>query len=216
MTLTSILARERVEQYERWEFPVVDGIDAAPANDPKVEVDEGPHRPTVAEIEAIERQAREEGFNAGLAEGRATAHRELQAQVARLEALYAAATRPLADLDADVAADLAQLATVIAERVLGYEIATAPERIVDVVRQSVDTLPAGTRHLKIHLHPLDAAIVRDHRSAADHEWVVVEDPALQRGDCRLESESSRLDARVRTRLAAVIDAVLEGQVEPEE
>ncbi|MES1153475.1 MAG: FliH/SctL family protein [Rhodanobacter sp.] len=34
------------------------------------------------------------------------------------------------------------------------------------------------------------------------------DPALSRGDCRLESERSRLDARVETRLAAMIDAVL--------
>nr|WP_082879107.1 FliH/SctL family protein [Luteibacter rhizovicinus] len=43
---------------------------------------------------------------------------------------------------------------------------------------------------------------------------MVDDAALERGDVRLESEQSRLDARVRTRLAAVIDSVLEGQVDP--
>jgi flagellar assembly protein FliH len=208
MSLTSILARERVDQYERWEPPVVGGPDPRDAVETE---DAGPHRPTVAEIEAIERQAREEGFNAGLNEGRAMAKRELDAQVARLDALFAAVQRPFADLDGDVAGDLAMLATIIAERVLGYEIATRPEKIVEVVHQAVDVLPAASRHLKIHLNPADAAIVREHRSSVDHEGTVVDDASLQRGDVRLESEHSRLDARVRTRLAAVVDSVLQDQ-----
>ena len=48
MSLTSILARERVGQFERWELPVVGAPDAA---DAETIVDEGPQRPTVAEIE---------------------------------------------------------------------------------------------------------------------------------------------------------------------
>lgn len=208
MSLTSILARERIGQFERWELPVV----GAPEIDPAVDTDDpGTHRPTVAEIEAIERQAREEGFNAGLAEGRAMAKRELTAQVARLDALFAAVERPFAELDADVAGDLAVLSTIIAERVLGYEIATRPEKITEVVRQAVNALPAATRQLKIHLHPADAAIVRDHRPSMEHDGAIIDDPDLERGDCRLESEHSRMDARLRTRLAAVVDSVLEGQ-----
>jgi flagellar assembly protein FliH len=206
MSLTSILSRERVDQFERWELPIVGGSPVHHVEE--IEEDEGPHRPTVAEIEAIERQAREEGFNAGLNEGRAMARRELTAQVARLEALMAAVERPFADLDNDVAGDLAALATLIAERVLGYEIATRPEKILDVVHQAVDVLPAGSRHLKIHLNPADAALVREHRSSIDHEGSILDDAALERGDVRLESEHSRLDARVRTRLASVIDSVL--------
>jgi flagellar assembly protein FliH len=209
MSLISILARERVGQFERWELPMVGAPDAPEASDDVAE--EGPQRPTLAEIEAIERQAREEGFNAGLNEGRAMAKRELAGQVARLDALFAAVERPFAELDIEVAGDLAVLATVIAERVLGYELATRPEKILDVVRQAVDALPAATRQLKIHLNPTDAAIVREHRSSLDHEGSVVDDAALERGDVRLESEHSRLDARVRTRLAAVVDSVLAGQ-----
>lgn len=207
MSLTSILARERVAQFERWELPVVGAVETHDAD----VADESPQRPTVAEIEAIERQAREEGFNAGLNEGRAMAKRELAAQVARLEALFAAVERPFADLDNDVAGDLALLATTIAERVLGYELVTRPEKVVEVVRQAVDALPAATRHLKIHLNPADAVIVREHRSSLDHEGTILDDPALERGDVRLESEHSRLDARVRTRLVAVIDSVLQGR-----
>jgi flagellar assembly protein FliH len=207
----SVLAREDAGGYERWELPAVGAPKA-----PRVTEEVAPPHPTVAELEAIERQAREEGFNAGLAEGRATARRELIAQVARLDALYAAAARPLAELDKDVAGELAWLATVIAERVLGSELATGPEKILDVVQQSVRILPAGERHVRVFLHPDDAALVRDHRSAGEGDWTVIDDRQLQRGDCRVESENSRLDARLRSRLATVIDAVFAGDVPVEE
>ncbi len=122
------------------------------------------------------------------------ARRELVAQMARLDALFTAAAQPLATLDADVGAELAQLATLIAERALGYELSTHPERIVDVVRQSVAALPANTRHLRVHLHPDDAALVRDYQNTGEYPWQIVDDVDLQRGDCRLESENSSLDA----------------------
>ena len=48
----------------------------------------------------------------------------------------------------------------------------------------------------------------DHRELHSFPARRSSDPALARGDCRLESEHSRLDARVETRLAAIIDALL--------
>jgi flagellar assembly protein FliH len=207
-----ILTRERIDSYERWELPSVDGARASVV---EVEVDDSAARlPTVAELEAIEREAREEGFKAGLAEGRAMAKRELVAQTARLEKLYTAVEQPLADFDASVASELAQLATLIAERVLGFEISTRPERMLDVVRQAVEALPANARHLRVFLHPDDAALVRDHQSGGEHTWQVLDDIDLLRGDCRLESENSRLDASVRARLAVVVDAVLGEEERP--
>ncbi|HEY4144064.1 FliH/SctL family protein [Pinirhizobacter sp.] len=198
----SVLGRDEASAYERWELPAV--------GEPAVRrVKEEPSPlPTIADLEAIERQAREEGFNAGLVEGRATARRELLSQTGRLEALYTAAARPLAELDDAVARELAWLATVVAERVLGVEISLRPEKIIEVVRQAVHVLPAAERHVRVVLHPDDAALVRDHRNSAEDSWLIVEDRTLDRGDCRLESEHSRIDARLRSRLATVVDAVL--------
>ena len=63
------------------------------------------------------------------------------------------------------------------------------------------------RVLEVRVHPDDLALLREHAVAEEH-WQLLPDPALARGDCLLESERSRLDARVDTRLAAVVDAVL--------
>ncbi|MGA0586407.1 FliH/SctL family protein [Dyella sp. KRB-257] len=195
------ISRDAFAGAARWELPQV--RDAARSE----AVDELPGPPTVAELEALQRQARDEGYAAGRAEGLADAAGERRAVVARLEALLESAACPLAALDDATEQELARLAVVIARRVLAHELATAPELIVQAVQQAARALPSATRALRVRVHPDDLALLREHAVAEEH-WQLLPDPALARGDCLLESERSRLDARVDTRLAAVVDAVL--------
>lgn len=188
---------------QRWELPPVVDVPATEADlaqDPA-----GP--PTVVELEELERQAREEGFAAGRKEGLASAATERDALVRRLESLLEAAARPLEALDEATEQELARLATVIARRVLAHELTTSPALIVQAVQQAARALPAATRALQVRVHPDDLAVLREHHVAEEH-WQLLPDPSLARGDCLLESERSRLDARVETRLAGVVDAVL--------
>jgi Flagellar biosynthesis/type III secretory pathway protein len=135
------------------------------------------------------------------------AQQQLREHMARLDALYDAAARPLQIFDDRTEQELARLATVIASRVVAHELRLSPGLIAQVVRQAATALPAAARELRVHVHPDDLALLRELGTAESH-WQLFADPALVRGDCRLESERSRLDARVETRLAAVIDAVL--------
>jgi flagellar assembly protein FliH len=195
--------RDGAAGIQRWELPPVVDVPVAetgPAQDVA-----GP--PTVAELEALERQAREEGFAAGRKEGLASAARERDALVRRLESLLEAAARPLEALDDATEQELARLATVIARRVLAHELSTSPTLIVQAVQQAARALPSATRALQVRVHPDDLAVLREHQVAEEH-WQLLPDPSLERGDCLLESERSRLDARVETRLAAVVEAVL--------
>ena len=192
-------------EFERWEMP--DVSDAVARSAPAATTPDLPPQPTVRELEAIEQQAREEGYAAGKAEGLAAGQQQMREQMARLDALYVAASRPLQALDEQTEVELARLATVMAKRVIANELRLAPELIEQAVRQAVSALPAATRDLRVHLHPDDLALLHELGSAEGH-WQLLADPTLSRGDCRLESERSHLDARVETRLAAVIDAVL--------
>ena len=196
--------------FRRWELPQVGAAPESPAT-----TDAAPPQPTVRELEALEQQARDEGRAAGLAEGRAAAQQELCERMAQLDAVYEAAARPLQAFDEQVAQELARLAMVVAGRVVARELQLAPELVVRAVREAADALPAATRELRVHLHPQDLALLRE-LGAAERHWQLLADPALARGDCRLESEHSRLDARVETRLAAVVDAVLGEAVGPDE
>lgn len=195
--------------FRRWEMPQV-GNESEAAQDDAV-----PPQPTVRELEALEQQARDEGRAAGLAEGRAVAAQELRERLAQLDAVYEATARPLQAFDEQVAQELARLAMVVAGRVVAHELQLSPELVVRAVREAANALPAATRELRVHLHPQDLALLRE-LGAAERHWQLLADPALARGDCRLESEHSRLDARVETRLAAVVDAVLGEAAGPHE
>ena len=198
--MPGVLARETIAGFNRWEPPSVG--DAKPATEPAQ-----PPGPTIYELEEIERQAREEGYAAGLAEGRAAAKKELDERVARLDAICTAAARPLGEFDDAVERELALLATVIAQRVVARELQLDPSLIDRAVREAAAALPSATRDLRVWVHPADMDLLRE-LAAAEPHWRFGANPSLQRGDCVLESASSRLDARVSTRLAAVVDAVI--------
>ncbi len=189
--------------FRRWEQPSFGQSDASPVDEP----DQASPMPTVADLEALEQQARDEGFAAGRAEGLADAQQQVEERLARLDALFNAAARPLQHLDDDTEQALAQLAVVMARQVLAHELGVSPERVVQAVRQAVRALPSATRELRIQLHPDDVALLRE-LGAGEAHWHLQGDPDLARGDCVIESERSRLDARVQTRLANVIDAAL--------
>jgi flagellar assembly protein FliH len=187
-------------EFQRWELPQVG---SAPVPEKVV----APAQPTVRELEALEQQARDEGFAAGHAEGMAAAKAQAEQQMARLLALYEAAARPLEVLDERTAQELVRLATVIARRVVVAELKQSPELIAQSVREGVKALPSASRELHISLHPDDLALLRQLGVVEEH-WQLSADPSLARGDCMMASGRSRLDLRLDTRLAAVIDAVL--------
>ena len=159
------------------------------------------------DLEALELAARERGRADGLQEGREAARGELEQSLARLDALFVAIARPLQSLDEATEREMARLAMVVARRVIAHELRTDPSLIQRAVHEAVAALPSAARDVRVHLHPEDLALLRE-LNAADAQWELLPDPALSRGDCRLETGNSRLDARVETRLASLADAVL--------
>lgn len=202
----TVLSRDSIVSFERWDAPQMDVV--VTPDEPEAP----PPGPTVFELEEIERHAREDGYAAGLAEGRLAAKSELKEQLARLETLCFSAARPLDDFDRATERELARLAIVMARRVVARELQTDPSLIELGVREAVASLPSATRELRIRVHPDDLDFLRE-LDASEPHWRFDVDPSLTRGDCVLESKSSRLDSRIDTRLAAVIDAVLGSEID---
>jgi flagellar assembly protein FliH len=171
----------------------------------------------VAELDAIGRSAWQSGYDAGLAQGRAAAQQEhaarsrtLEAQVARLDAVMVALARPLAELDEAVERELAELACAIARQVVRRELRAEPAHVIGAIREAVALLPSAARDVRVLLHPEDAALVRERLGdgGAGRAWSITEDPMMGRGGCRVLADSSTVDARLETRVGAVIAHVL--------
>jgi flagellar assembly protein FliH len=173
-----------------------------------------------ADLDAIGQQAWAAGFAKGQAAGTAAGVNEqkphlaaLQQQVERFDAILQLLVQPLAELDESVERELAGLACTIARHVVRRELRTDSSQVVAAVRDSVALLPVAARNVRVHLHPDDAAILRE-KLAEPHSsraWTIVEDPVLDRGGCRVVTDDSQVDARVESRLGAVIANVLGDQ-----
>lgn len=159
------------------------------------------------------KQAEEAGRAAGLAAAKAEIDarlRALDAQSAALQNVLETLTRPLSRLDDELHAQIARLAMTIARSLVRRELRTDPAQVIGIVRDTVGLLPAGSRGVRVILHPDDAALLRERLAQPQfaEAWSVVEDPVLSRGDCRVVSEYAQVDARLETRIAAAVAELL--------
>jgi flagellar assembly protein FliH len=191
----------------RWDLPSVSGRSIQARRPGK----------TVSEIEDVERRAYEEAFAKGREAGLAAAKvesdkqlKQLKSQVERLEVALGQLAQPLAQVDAEVEQQLLTLSLTIARQLVRRELKADPAQVIAIVRETVALLPAAARDVRVHMHPEDAAVVRERLAAptADRAWAIVEDPVMTRGGCKVTTDTALIDARVETRLNEVISAML--------
>src|SRR3954463_5798077 len=165
------------EAVARWDLPTVEG--------PLVQR-RGPGV-NVMHLEAVERDAWEQGLAAGHAEGvkRGEAEfarrlNELNVKHAALEAILGTLSKPLEQLDTSIEQELSRLTLIIAKHLVRRDLRIAPSQISGTTRPAVSLLPLSSREMKVHLHPDDAAVVREKLAApaGEREWVLLEDPLL--------------------------------------
>lgn len=192
---------------ERWRLPEVEGpIIGRPRADPGGAAAQASLRATLQQAEA-------RGYEAGTARARAEWSQRLAALDDRIKSLDAALqllARPLEQLDAEIEGELAQLALGVGKQIARRELHIEPAQVIAILRESLALLPVAAREVRVHLHPEDAATVREHLTSpgGDRAWTIVEDPTLSRGGCVVHSQSSRIDARLEARIAAVAASAL--------
>jgi len=189
---------------------------------------EGPivgRRVSEAERVAAERAEFAKGYEDGMAAARKeidAALAKLRARVAHLDSIIGSLARPFEQLDAEVEEQLTLLALTVGKQMVRRELRTDPAQVITVIRESVGRLPAAARDVRVHLHPEDAAVVREllAQPSSERAWSIVEDPALTRGGCMVKTDISQIDARLDARLNAVVAAAFgderaPGRAEPE-
>jgi len=176
---------------------------------------------TAEQLEELQKEAYQEGFELGKREGFEVGHREAleggRQQIGELiqgvERLMATLETPLKELDEQVERELVDLVISMVRQLVRREIRMEPSHIIGIVRESLSILPVSSRNIRVHLHPEDARLVREIYDMSDKEqgWKVVEDPVLARGGCRVVTETSQIDATLESRLAAMVTHLMGGE-----
>jgi flagellar assembly protein FliH len=78
--------------------------------------------------------------------------------------------------------------------------------VATVASEAVHAVMLSARHVVVHVHPQDLPLVAEgaEEAIATRRARLVPDPALARGDVRVESDVGHIDARVATRWAQAL------------
>ncbi len=226
MTKSSIIPAE-VARAEKWSPPSVSDDGAGFFRHEEKQADEAeesvenPGIPTAEEIERWRAEAQQEGFEQGyregLAKGEAEARQQLEEQGRQMQSLLDFLDGPLQALDEEVEKQLSLLAVTLAQQLVRREIRAEPGEIIGLIREAIKLLPANSRHIRITLHPEDAALLRNTLSLDSQgegpSWQLIEDPMITRGGCEIQADQSVINLTLENRLQALAASVLGGERE---
>jgi len=176
---------------------------------------------TAAQLDEIQKAAHAEGYEQGRKEGQAYGHREgleegrarIRERLDQLEELLNALDKPFEQLDQQVENEIVTLVISMVRQLIRREVKLDPGQVVGVVREALGILPISARNIRVVLHPEDAELVREAYKLGDHDqqWKIVEDPVIQRGGCRIHTDTSQVDATLDSRLSSLIAPLLAGE-----
>ena len=207
--MSDALPKERQTAYQRWEMASFGEPEAPPP--PPAE----PQQPQIdteallaearEQIAAAREQARREGLAEGLAQGYQTGMEQGRAQALEentlLQQLSQAFGAEIAHAKELVAQDLLDLALDLAKAMLKTTLAIQPERVLPIVNDAIGYLPTLQQPALLFLHPDDALLVRERMGTelASAGWRVLDEAAMERGGCRIETASNQIDAATASR-----------------
>ena len=207
--------KELQSAYQRWEMNSFG--DERPSVVAKRPV--APEPPSQDVIAGIQEEARligyDEGHAAGYADGLAIGRVEAAEELAHLKAIALTFANALSAADEAIASDVLELALHLAKGMFRSALEVKPELIIPLVREAINYLPVLQQPALLQLNPDDAAIVRN---AIGEEldkggWRVVEDPAIGRGGCKIDTASNQIDAQAASRWQRLAAALGKNNVE---
>ena len=221
-----IRARD-VGGFDIWSLPSFDPHVPEPEPEPveelPVEMEEVPLEEvqplTLEELESIRQEAYNEGFAAGEKDGfrsttlkvRQEAEAALAVKLASLERLMGSLFEPIAEQDTQIEKAMVRLVEHMTRQVIQRELALDSSQIESVMREALKLLPLGVGNVRLYINPQDFEQVKALRERHEETWRIVEDAALQPGGCRVETEHSRIDATVETRISQIMAKLLDQQ-----
>jgi flagellar assembly protein FliH len=173
--------------------------------------------PTAEEIERIHEEARSTGYEAGFAEGKLAgeksgeeaARKALKQEADRLAQMIGNLQKSLNEMDQTVADQVLALALEVAAQLMHGALKAEESALLPVVREAIATLPMHHGHILLHLHPDDAANVREliGEQLTHSNTQIIENSEITRGGCLLKTGASEVDATTETRWKRVLEAI---------
>ena len=211
-TSSKIVAAKDINDVQTWQIPPMD----QPVPLTIEQYSEGlgavcGQLPTLQDIELLKKAAADEGYQAGYAEGKQNAEKDVAQVLQCAHNIIQSLVEPAKLLDQDVKQQLAQLAIAVAKHIIKAELKRDVDHISQLVEQALTILPESPAKIYIHLNPEDAAAVKNHLpgDSGQQQWMIIEDGAIDASGCKVFTDSSSIDMSLDTQLARIAAKLLD-------
>lgn len=170
----------------------------------------------------LKTQAQKEGLAAGHKEGLAKAKQEIEANLENSISILAQAEEERVKRIISSEAELLKLVTGIVEKVIGSELKSHPEQILSVVRGALSRV-ATANVITIKINPDDGQLIEENLPSLQEVFsepkaiAIIPDQTIAPGDCFVETEHGKVDARIKSQLERIMNEILKaGQINESE
>ena len=171
-----------------------------------------------AAAEQVQRQAQEigfqQGYEQGIQQGGLAAQQQVYQQLVESRDIFIQAIKQRHLMMATAEPEMARLAIKLAEKLVGQELAQNPETIVGIVRLALAGI-GDREQVSIRVNPVDYDKVVEHRSNFEKmieglkKFDIVADAAIDVGGTSIETNLGNIDARLNTRVSALVAGINE-------
>ncbi|MBX3168282.1 MAG: hypothetical protein KF760_12770 [Candidatus Eremiobacteraeota bacterium] len=166
-----------------------------------------------AAAEQVQRQAQEigfqQGYEQGIQQGGLAAQQQVYQQLVESRDIFIQAIKQRHLMMASAEPEMARLAVKLAEKLVGQELAQNPEAIVGVVKLALAGI-GDREQVSIRVNPVDYEKVVEHRSDFERmieglkKFDIVADASIDEGGTSIETNLGNIDARLNTRVNALL------------
>lgn len=155
----------------------------------------------------IEAQARRQGFDEGVGDGRAAAQAEMDEMLATMRGLVEMARAERHKIIETAEPEIVRLSVTIAERILNQHVALDDQTVLEMARSAVTRL-VNRETVTVRVNPADIETIRQHREKLMQmndidNLRVVEDQRVDRGGILIETDAGTIDAKISTQVREV-------------
>ena len=122
-----------------WQVPAIDGSD-------------GKGYLTAGRLEQLQKDAYDEAWQKGFAEGQAKGEFAVAQRAARYDELLRSLCRPFEQMDETIEKQLVELSIAVVKQLFRRERKIEPTHVIGVVREAIQLLPVASNNVQVHLH----------------------------------------------------------------
>lgn len=165
------------------------------------------------EAEKLKSEAQKEGLATGYQEGLAKAKQEIEENLANSIKILAQAEEERVQRIASSEAEILKLVTGIAEKIIGSELKSAPEQLISIVKEALSRV-ATASSITIKINPDSLGLLQENLPAlqgvfSEPKAITIQgDQTILPGDCFIETEHGKVDARVKSQLERIMNEIL--------